>query len=220
MTEQERQQQRFVYGCNDITIEVQSILKTLFTEVLDPFYIFQVFSIILWFCEDYELYASSIAVISCLSLTTSLYQVRRNQKQFKEKVEQKSQAIILQDSRLPLEEEIDGIHLVPGNTIKISDNYTMPCDAVLITGDVVINESMLTGESVPVTKTALPMTDDMFDYKVHSKHVLFCGTTIIKTRSSSVVKAVVIRTGFNTAKGELVKSILFPKPVDFKFNRK
>ena len=226
MTEQERQQekqqqrqQRLLYGSNDITIEVQSILQTLFTEVLGPFYVFQVFSIILWSCEEYEQYASSIAVISLLSLTTSVYQIRRNQKRLKKKVEQQSQAIILHDSKVALE-EVNAIYLVPGNTIKIQDNYTMPCDAVLILGDVVVNESMLTGESVPVTKTPLPVTSDMFDYKIHNKHILFCGTTIMQTKSNSVVKAVVIRTGFNTAKGQLVKSILFPKPVDFKFNRK
>jgi magnesium-transporting ATPase (P-type) len=31
------------------------------------------------------------------------------------------------------------------------------------------------------------------------------------------VIAVVVRTGFSTAKGELVRSILFPKPMGFKF---
>ena len=75
-----------------------------------------------------------------------------------------------------------------------------------------------------MTKTPLPNTshnDILYHPKEHTKHTLFCGTKVIRTRyyNNAKVKAVIIRTGYQTTKGELVRSIMFPKPVDFKLNR-
>ena len=75
---------------------------------------------------------------------------------------------------------------------------------------------------MPVIKSALPQPDDpseIYDVEVHKRHTLFSGTQIVQTRSydNTSVLAVVVRTGFNTSKGDLVRSILFPKPMGFKF---
>lgn len=89
------------------------------------------------------------------------------------------------------------------------------------------------GESVPVSK--VPATDAA----LHSlnlsassiapeiaRHFLFCGTKIIRARrpqddkdDEAVALAMAVRTGFNTTKGALVRSMLFPKPSGFKFYR-
>ena len=57
-----------------------------------------------------------------------------------------------------------------------------------------------------------------------AKHFLFSGTKIIRARrpqdgqdDEAVALAIVMRTGFNTTKGALVRSMLFPKPLGFKF---
>lgn len=57
-----------------------------------------------------------------------------------------------------------------------------------------------------------------------ARHFLFSGTKIIRARrpqegqdEEAVALAVVVRTGFNTTKGALVRSMLFPKPSGFKF---
>jgi magnesium-transporting ATPase (P-type) len=44
---------------------------------------------------------------------------------------------------------------------------------------------------------------------------------VIQTRfyGNEKVRAVVLRTGFLTAKGSLVRSILYPPPADFKFDQ-
>lgn len=42
--------------------------------------------------------------------------------------------------------------LVPGDVIEIPEMCNMPCDLILLTGSCIVNESMLTGESIPVIK--------------------------------------------------------------------
>ena len=54
--------------------------------------------------------------------------------------------------------------------------------------------------------------------QTHERHTLRCGTRVIQTRSRDT-RALVIRTGFSTTKGDLVRSILYPPPVDFQFEK-
>ena len=55
---------------------------------------------------------------------------------------------------LPTETEISSVELVPGDVIllPITGGFIMECDAILVEGSCVVNESMLTGESIPITK--------------------------------------------------------------------
>lgn len=227
LTYPQQQERVAMFGSNSIQIHVTPIIRILFKEVLSPFYIFQMFSCGIWFADEYYYYASCIVVISVVSISATIYQTRKMQRALRNTIE--SSTIV---SRLHGEDFVDvcSDDLVPGDIISIPRNgCVMQCDAVLLTGNCIVNESMLTGESVPVTKTPLPNPkisksrgeDILFNLKEHSKHVLFCGTHILQTRfyGSQQVKAVVLRTGFSTAKGELVRSIMHPKPVDFKFNR-
>ena len=72
-----------------------------------------------------------------------------------------------------------------------------------------------------MTKTPLTPVDasEIYVPDLHKRNTLFCGTHVIQTRyyGDAKVKAVVVRTGYSTAKGELVRSILYPKPMGFKF---
>ena len=65
-----------------------------------------------------------------------------------------------------MSEEIDSIDLVPGDVIEIPENgCLMACDAVLVAGTCIVNESMLTGESVPVTKAAITHGESKYSQK-------------------------------------------------------
>uniref|UniRef100_A0A671XJV7 Polyamine-transporting ATPase 13A3 n=1 Tax=Sparus aurata TaxID=8175 RepID=A0A671XJV7_SPAAU len=211
------------FGENEIAVRVPSIFILLIKEVLNPFYIFQLFSVILWSAEDYYYYATAIVLMSVISIATSLYTIKKQYVMLHDMVAAHS---VLRVSVCRGNKDIEqamSTELVPGDVILIPANgMIMPCDAVLTHGTCIVNESMLTGESVPVTKTSLPSSGEeaasSYDMEEHKRHTLFCGTQVIQTRfyAGELVKAVVVRTGFSTEKGQLVRSILYPKPTDFK----
>lgn len=200
---------------------IKSWVALLFLEALNPFYVFQVFSVILWFTYNYYYYACVIILMTAFGIFFSIRQTLKNQSALHATVFSTDTATVIQQDNSSL--TIDTRYLVPGDILEIpSSGCTMQCDAVLLSGNCILDESMLTGESVPVTKTPLPAKKDLiYDMKEHARHTLFCGTKIIQTRyiGSEQVLAVVINTGNTTAKGELIRSILYPPPVDYKFEQ-
>uniref|UniRef100_A0A673K3P9 Probable cation-transporting ATPase 13A3 n=1 Tax=Sinocyclocheilus rhinocerous TaxID=307959 RepID=A0A673K3P9_9TELE len=222
---------RCFFGLNEIDVKVPSLFKLLIKEVLNPFYIFQLFSVILWCTDEYYYYAMAIVIMSVISIATSLYTIKKQYVMLHDMVAAHSTVRVTVCRGENETEEALSTDLVPGDVIVIPSNGTiMPCDAVLICGTCIVNESMLTGESVPVTKTDLPNPqqdkkgghgDAIYSTEEHKRHTLFCGTNVIQTRyyTGEMVKAVVVQTGFSTAKGQLIRSILYPKPTDFKLYR-
>ncbi|KAL0810077.1 hypothetical protein ABMA28_010891 [Loxostege sticticalis] len=205
-----------IYGLNEIKVPVQSILTLILLEVFNPFYVFQLFTIAVWLAEPYYYYCLAVVLMSTFGVATSVIQTKKNQQNLRATVEAYD-TVQLWDGRT-----VDSRAVAPGDVIIIPKHgCTMHLDAALLTGAAVLNESMLTGESVPVTKTALLRTEHPFDMKEHASSILFCGTKVIQTRyyNNEPVRALVLRTGYNTSKGQLVRSILYPVPADFKFDR-
>lgn len=66
------------YGPCQIIVPRKSIPRLMIDEVLNPFYIFQVFSMILWFWDGYEKYAIAILVISLMGVSENLYETVSN----------------------------------------------------------------------------------------------------------------------------------------------
>ena len=145
LNNEEQSKRRIIYGENAIYVHVQSILQILFQEVLEPFYVFQVFSVILWSLDEYLYYASCIVIMSALSLTSSVIQTRRNQRQLRDTVQGSDSVTVWKGGGIYVEEESEKI--VPGDVIVLPPHgCVLQCDAVLISGNAIVNESMLTGK--------------------------------------------------------------------------
>uniref|UniRef100_A0A8C4H0R2 ATPase cation transporting 13A2 n=1 Tax=Dicentrarchus labrax TaxID=13489 RepID=A0A8C4H0R2_DICLA len=211
-----------VYGPNLIDVPVKPYMKLLFEEVLNPFYMFQLFSITLWMIDHYFVYAICIFIISVLSICISLYEIRKQSITIRNMARFVTNVTVRRNSGA--EQCVSSVDLVPGDCIIIpQDGLLLPCDAALLDGECLVNESMLTGESVPVLKTPLPAGERTYSSETERRHTLFCGTQLIQAKGGgqegSGAIAVVTSTGFFTAKGNLVSSILYPQPTNFRFYR-
>lgn len=112
--------------------------------------------------------------------------------------------------------ETDSTALVPGDIIVLSSNITpiavLPADLFLLSGDVIVNESMLTGESVPVSKISA-RAQDLSKWVEEgetgkdvdtegAKSYLYAGTKVVRVRGAMAMAgedqpalALVARTG-------------------------
>uniref|UniRef100_A0A8C7I5Q3 ATPase cation transporting 13A2 n=1 Tax=Oncorhynchus kisutch TaxID=8019 RepID=A0A8C7I5Q3_ONCKI len=209
-----------VYGTNLIDVPVKSFMRLLIEEVLNPFYVFQVFSIALWLTDSYYYYAACIVIISLISICVSLYEIRKQSNTIRSMAQQITNVTVRRSSGE--EDSLSSVELVPGDCVLIpQEGLLLPCDAALLAGECMVNESMLTGESVPVMKTPLPAAGGRYSPETQRRHTLFCGTQCIQAKGGRPGRggaiAVVTSTGFFTAKGDLVSSILYPQPINFRF---
>ncbi|KAL8188328.1 UNVERIFIED_CONTAM: hypothetical protein K2H54_065661, partial [Gekko kuhli] len=227
LTTHEQDFRKLVCGPNAIEVEVCPIWKLLFKEVLNPFYVFQAFTLTLWISQGYIEYSVAIIVLSVISIALTVYDLRQQSVKLHNLVEEHNNVRVTAWIKHEGRRQMESSSLVPGDIILLEgQKLSLPCDAILLDGSCIVNEGMLTGESVPVTKTALPHSENTLPWKTHSvedyrRHVLFCGTEVIQTKQTvkGPPRAVVLQTGFNTAKGDLVRSILYPKPLNFKIYR-
>ncbi|KAH3667741.1 hypothetical protein WICMUC_005273 [Wickerhamomyces mucosus] len=216
-----------VFNENSLELKEKTSGEILLDEVLHPFYVFQIFSIILWAFDEYYYYAICIFAISFISIINTLLETKATMKRLRELSRFDCKVRVWRNG---FWKETDSYDLVPGDIYEISDPSltSFPCDSVLLSGDCIVNESMLTGESVPVSK--LPANEETLETLITdfsksqispqlAKSYLFNGTKIIRVRhnQSDAAVALVVRTGFSTTKGALLRSMLFPKPSSFKF---
>eukprot|EP00457_Paulinella_chromatophora_P000918 gb/GEZN01000920.1/.p1 GENE.gb/GEZN01000920.1/~~gb/GEZN01000920.1/.p1 ORF type:complete len:1052 (+),score=142.19 gb/GEZN01000920.1/:316-3156(+) len=137
---------------------------------------------------------------------------------------------------------VDQRDLVPGDVVELQAGVA-PCDMVVLRSQAVLDESSLTGEFMPVLKSALSPAvlgdlSVLYSPSIHKNITISAGTTILQvghdsndgsslsvtvqndTSSSSVTDqrrhaiAIITKTGAHTSKGQLLRDILFaPEPL-------
>ena len=207
--------QESIYGLNKLELKSLNFLTIFITQFKNFFFIYPILSIILWIYEEYLFYI--VIIISFLIIVfVTAYQKYINKKSIIDFSFKKDKTVTLIKNKSKEEININYEQLVPGVIIKLKENDIMPCDCVLLEGFCSVIESTLTGESSSVMKYKLQNNNKTFSYIYNTKSFLYSGTKIEKSFPKEI-KVLVVGTGFNTQRGNLIQSVLFPNKSNFNF---
>eukprot|EP00201_Polytomella_parva_P017069 CAMPEP_0175055658 /NCGR_PEP_ID=MMETSP0052_2-20121109/10211_1 /TAXON_ID=51329 ORGANISM="Polytomella parva, Strain SAG 63-3" /NCGR_SAMPLE_ID=MMETSP0052_2 /ASSEMBLY_ACC=CAM_ASM_000194 /LENGTH=628 /DNA_ID=CAMNT_0016320545 /DNA_START=102 /DNA_END=1984 /DNA_ORIENTATION=+ len=169
---------RIVYGPNALPVPVRSLAALIVDEMWHPFYVFQYFSVLLWMIfEAYYSYSICILVVTWFSIISGALETFRNRQRLAEIASNKGEVEVLRKPSPPLTFAssnalmthdqnpynpstaanpsvwtwIPSSDLVPGDLVRIRTGV-VPADIALIRGETIVDENMLTGESIPVRK--------------------------------------------------------------------
>lgn len=196
---------REVYGKNILKEEKKkSILSFIIDSFKDPFiYILIVLAVINFSLGD-KLGSLIIILLAIISSTIRLVQDYSAYK-FDLKLKSKLFTVIstIRDNKV---KDINIKDIVPGDIIELNAGSIIPSDVILLeVKDLFINQSIFTGESVPIEKKINSNGDSLLDLE----RICFMNSSVV----SGSGKALVIKTGKNTYLGTIAKDMLTTKKI-------
>ncbi|KAI5171532.1 manganese-transporting P-type ATPase [Nematocida sp. LUAm3] len=196
--------QKSIFPKNEFKIEPPTFLRMFAQHAVSPFFVFQIFCALLWMLDEYWKYSLFTFFSIILFEGGMVFQRLTNIRQLRSlNLSPQKIVRITKEGR----EEVLSTELRPGDKLLITQKIQLPADAVILKGSAILNESMLSGEAVPVAKEALPQVNEPFSTQKHKKHIVYGGTKILKIDERGI-ECRIIRTGFMTEQGELIKSMI------------
>lgn len=228
------------WGNNEMDIPLPEFIDIFKEHMVAPFFVFQIFCTLLWLMDEYWYYSLFTLGLLMMAESSVVFQRKKNMERLRAMRIQSYDIHVLRKGEW---KTISTDSLLPGDICllntdqkkkehkkkedqkkedKEQKNY-IPCDILVLHGNCIVDESILTGESVPQVKESIGFRDpheelDMVDK--HKTHILNGGTELVQTYGmpdlprhippppKEGVIGYVIRNGFATKKGKLMRTIL------------
>lgn len=189
-----------IFGSNRITFFDRSFLSLAVDLVLSPYNIFQAACIILWVWQREWVYVTVIGAVTLLLTALDMYE------EWSALCELCSVAHRADGEKVELSSgsSVASQALLPGDEIAIRVDQVIPADVVLLRGTVLVDESMLSGESTSVAKSAATSAGA-------TSH-LYAGT-VVKAVSEERCTGRVVAIGNATMRAHMLQSIVYPRSI-------
>lgn len=214
-----------MYGKNTFDIPVPTFIELLAEHMQAPFFVFQMFSVGLWFLDEYWYYSLFTLFMLIVFECTTVFQRLRTLNEFRT---MSIKPYLINVYRSGKWNEVMSDELVPGDLVSIlrtKEDSAVPCDLLLLRGTCIASEAMLSGESTPLLKESIELRsgEDRLDFMGEDRNsCLFGGTKILQVTPSNTDStghhlntpdggclAIVLRTGFGTTQGQLIRTMIF-----------
>ncbi|XP_077071076.1 calcium-transporting ATPase type 2C member 1 isoform X1 [Siphateles boraxobius] len=201
LTQEEVSRRRVYHGWNEFDIgEDEPLWKKYISQFKDPLILLllasAVISVLMRQFDD----AVSITVAIIIVVTVAFVQEYRSEKSLEELGKLvPPECHCVREGRL---EHLLARELVPGDTVCLSVGERVPADLRLFEAlDLTVDESSLTGETTPCTKTSAPQPSATNGDITSRSNIAFMGTLV----RCGKAKGIVIGTGENSEFGEVFK---------------
>ncbi|KAG7095136.1 hypothetical protein E1B28_005917 [Marasmius oreades] len=257
----ETEELKALYGLNEFNIPIPSFSELFSEHATAPFFVFQIFCVALWCLDEYWYYSLFTLFMLVVFECTVVWQRVRSLTEFRTMAvtpypintyRDGKWSMIQSDQLLPgdivsvtrqgprphppKESKSNGNIAnnppSPPQQHNSSEETTVPADILLLHGQCIVNEAMLSGESTPLVKEGADLLIDEQAQGVgldvdgaHKGIVVFSGTKILQASGRANATdgipepplktpdggclGVVLRTGFGTAQGQLVRTMIF-----------
>ncbi|KAJ2764347.1 putative cation-transporting ATPase 1, partial [Coemansia nantahalensis] len=209
------------YGRNKFDIPIPTFADLFKEHAVAPFFVFQIFCVGLWCMDEYWYYSLFSLVMLVVFESTLVFQRLRTLGEFRSL---SMRPFMIQTLRAGRWGEVSTDALCPGDVISVVrtvEDSGIPCDVILLEGSCIVNEAMLSGESTPQLKESIQLRDagDRLDMEDADKaSMLFGGTKVLQVEPPHGASRIatpdggcacyVLRTGFGTAQGKLVRTMI------------
>lgn len=217
------------FGANKLIMPVPTFAELYKQALLAPFFVFQAFCIFLWLLDEYWKFSLMTFVMMLIFEATVVQGRLRSLREIRGMRNPATNLYVFRDKKWALTSSHE---LLPGDLVSICRSRDasdlIPCDLLILSGSVIVNEAMLTGESVPLMKESISSVDEKdLEQRLsmedeHKNYVLFGGTRILTQTSASGTQSApsakcpdggcvcyVLRTGFGSSQGKLMRTILY-----------